>query len=62
MLTRKDFIKVADCIIKNCKNKKHSQRMTQFAINFFIDTFRKSNPRFDEIRFRDYIEKGLYDN
>jgi hypothetical protein len=61
MLTRKDFIKVADCIIKNYRNNKHSQYMTQFAINFFIDTFKESNPRFDEIRFRDYIGKGLYE-
>ena len=62
MLTRKDFIQVADSIIKNCKKKKHSTKSIHFTINFFIDTFKKSNPRFDEIRFRDYIEKGLYDN
>ena len=27
----------------------------------YCDIAKKSNPRFDEIRFRDYIEKGLYE-
>tara|TARA_R100001244_G_C5131964_1_gene125982 strand:+ start:463 stop:648 length:186 start_codon:yes stop_codon:yes gene_type:complete len=61
MLTKKDFTQVANSIIKNCKGKKHHPKSIAFTINFFIDTFTKSNPRFDAIRFRDYIEKGIYE-
>ena len=62
MLTRKDFTEVANTIISNCKNNNKSNKDIDFVINFFIDTFKKSNPRFNEIRFREYIEKGIYGN
>ena len=62
MLTRKDFTEVANTIISNCKNNNKSKKDIDFVINFFIDTFKKSNNRFDEKRFRDYIEVGIYGN
>ena len=62
MLTRKDFIEVANTIINNCKNNNKSKKDIDFVTNFFIDTFKKSNPRFNEIRFREYIEVGIYGN
>ena len=62
MLTRKDFTEVANTIISNCKNNNKSNKDIDFVINFFIDTFKKSNPRFNEIRFREYIEVGIYGN
>ena len=62
MLTRKDFTEVANTIISNCKNNNKSNKDIDFVINFFIDTFKKSNPRFNEIRFREYIERGIYGN
>ena len=52
MLTKKDFIQVANTIISNCKNNNKSKKDIDFVINFFIDTFKKSNERFDEQRFR----------
>ena len=33
----------------------------QELIEMFCIKFKKSNPRFSEIRFRDWIEKGLYE-
>ena len=62
MLTRKDFTEVANTIISNCKNNNKSKKDIDFVINFFIDTFKKSNERFDEQRFRNYIEVGIYGN
>ena len=62
MLTRKDFIQVANTIISNCKNNNKSKKDIDFVINFFIDTFKKSNERFDEVRFREFIEVGIYGN
>ena len=61
MLTRKDFIEVANNIISNHKDTKNKKDI-DFLLNFFIDYFKKSNPRFDEIRFREYIEVGIYGN
>ena len=60
MLTRKDFTEVANTIISNCKNNNKSKKDIDFVINYFIDTFKKSNPRFDEVRFREFIEMGIY--
>ena len=62
MLTKKDFIQVANTIISNCKNNNKSKKDIDFVINFFIDTFKKSNESFDEQRFRNYIEVGIYGN
>ena len=61
MLTKKDFTEVANTIISNCKNNNKSKKDIDFVINFFIDTFKKSNPRFNEKRFREFIEMGIYD-
>ena len=61
MLTRKDFTEVANKIISNHKNTKNKKDI-DFLINFFIDYFKKSNPRFNEIIFREYIEVGIYGN
>ena len=61
MLTRKDFIEGANKIISNHKDTKNKKDI-DFLLNFFIDYFKKSNPRFDEIRFREYIEVGIYGN
>jgi len=60
MLTKKDFTEVANTIISNCKNNNKSKKDIDFVINFFIDTFKKSNHRFNEKRFREFIEKGIY--
>ena len=65
MLTRKDFIKKADEFISMYKRYntkiKHILVINE-AINGYCEFAKESNKRFDEIRFRDYIEKGLYDN
>ena len=61
MLTKKDFTEVANKIISNHKNTKNKKDI-DFLINFFIDYFKKSNPRFNEIIFREYIEVGIYGN
>ena len=61
MLTRKDFIEVANKIISNHKDTKNKKDI-DFLLNFFIDYFKKSNPRFDEIRFREYLEVGIFGN
>ena len=60
MLTRKDFIKKADEFIKLI-NKSDT-----LTYNIFIQEYckipKKSNERFDEKRFREYIERGIYGN
>jgi len=61
MLTKKDFTEIANKIISNHKDTKNKKDI-DFLINFFTDYFKKSNPRFNEIRFRDYIEVGIYGN
>ena len=61
LLTRKDFTEIANKIISNHKDTKNKKDI-DFLINFFIDYFKKSNPRFNEIRFREYIEVGIYGN
>tara|TARA_R100001369_G_scaffold23902_1_gene43930 strand:+ start:582 stop:776 length:195 start_codon:yes stop_codon:yes gene_type:complete len=60
MLTKKDFTEVANSIIKNCKKKDYKPASIKYVIDSFVDTFKKSNPRFDEVRFREFIEKGIY--
>ena len=60
MLTRKDFIKKAYEFIKLI-NKSDT-----LTYNIFIQEYckiaKKSNERFDEKRFREYIERGIYGN
>jgi|TARA_R100001143_G_C3239904_1_gene78638 hypothetical protein len=59
MLTRKDFIKKANEFVKLIKENKdltYSNKIIEY-----IEIAEKSNKRFDSIRFRDHIEKGLYE-
>ena len=61
MLTRKDFIKKANEYIEKIKDKtKHTDFNKVYDIANYCDIAKKSNSKFDEKRFRDYIEKGLY--
>ena len=62
MLTRKDFIEMANRLITSEKNKEFAEGELQELIEMFCIKFKKSYPRFSEIRFRDWIERGLYDN
>jgi len=72
MLTRKDFIKKADEIINiiNVHNSKKGYKpfisIDTFDISMMVKEYsqiaKKSNERFDEQRFRDYIEVGIYGN
>ena len=60
MLTRKDFIKQADEFIKLIKENKdltYSNKIIEY-----MEIAKKSNERFDEKRFREYIERGIYGN
>ena len=61
MLTRKDFIKKANQLIATEKNKEFAEGELQELIEMFCIKFKQSNPRFSEIRFRDWIERGLYE-
>ena len=59
MLTRKEFIKQADEFIKLIKENKdltYSNKIIEY-----IEIAKKSNEIFDAIRFRDYIERGVYE-
>jgi hypothetical protein len=64
MLTRKDFIKKADELIEWGKSRNWKKRLDKKdlpeIISNWIEYFKQSNPRFDENRFRDYIERGIY--
>jgi len=63
MLTRKDFIKKADEFINTYKNE-NAWVLSQIWVNQISDyckIAKNSNPRFDEIRFRDWVEKGIYE-
>ena len=61
MLTRKDFIKKANQLIATEKNNEFAEGELQELIEMFCIKFKQSNPRFSEIRFRDWIERGLYE-
>tara|TARA_R110000824_G_scaffold392129_1_gene590317 strand:+ start:437 stop:628 length:192 start_codon:yes stop_codon:yes gene_type:complete len=56
MLTKKDFIQVAKQIIKVKDNEKRIG-----VTKIWIEQFKSLNPRFNEVTFRDYIEKGIYE-
>ncbi len=55
MLTRKDFIKKANEFIELLK----TDSLCRSDIVKYCEIAQNSNPRFDMIRFRDHIEKGL---
>ena len=55
MLTRKDFIKKANEFIELLK----TDSLCRSEIVKYCKIAQNSNPRFDMIRFRDHIEKGL---
>ena len=65
MLTRKDFTKRANEFIqlsKNCKRNITDLMMIGHQIDNYCYIAKESNKRFDEQRFRDYIEVGVYGN
>jgi len=65
MLTRKDFIKKADEFInmyKRYEEKINHILVINNAVKGYCEFAKKSNERFDEQRFRDYIEVGIYGN
>ena len=55
MLTRKDFIKKANEFIELLK----TDSLCRSEIVKYCEIAQDSNPRFDMIKFRDHIEKGL---
>ena len=65
MLTKKDFTKRADEFIQLGKNSKRNTTELMI-IGQQIDNYcyiaKESNERFNEQRFRDYIEVGVYGN
>ena len=64
MLTRKDFIKKANEFINIYKSSNAHTVRNEVWIKEVIDyckIAKQSNERFNEITFRDYIEKGLYE-
>ena len=69
MLTRKDFIKKANELIEQYKleNKTYPkcEKLLDKGISVCIAEYsriaKQSNPRFDEIRFRDWVERGIYE-
>ena len=65
MLTKKDFTKRANEFIqlsKNCKRNITDLMMIGHQIDNYCYIAKESNKRFDEQRFRDYIEVGVYGN
>ena len=67
MLTRKDFIKKADELIKDYKGainkypdcKKIADKGLEVLVAEYSRIAEQSNPRFDIGRFNDYITKGV---
>ena len=61
-MTRKDYIKFAT-LLKNLKADiyKNNEDEYNFVLNFndiyngLVEIFKNDNPRFDEIRFKNYI-------
>lgn len=49
MLTKKDFIAIANII------KKYDDQVKEFLTDDFTELFGKQNPRFDHKKFRDYV-------
>ena len=62
MLTRKHFIDSANDIIKVAKGYPNNTKLITNLIKTKCKEFRIINPRFDEKRFREYIEVGIYGN
>ena len=69
MLTRKDFIKKANELIEQYKleiNKyPDAKKLINDGLKVNVAEYgriaHQSNPRFDEIRFRDWVERGIYE-
>ena len=53
-MTRKDYIKFADLLIKLEKND-NEQFTPNNLLNGLIDIFNVDNSRFDEFKFRQYV-------
>ena len=62
MLTRKHFIESANDIIKVAKGYPNNTKLITNLIKVKCEEFINSNPRFDEVRFREFIEVGIYGN
>ena len=62
MFTRKDFIETANDIILVAKGYPNNTKLINNLTKVKCEEFKKSNPRFDEVRFREYIEVGIYGN
>jgi hypothetical protein len=59
MLTKKDFIKVAEILretLKNCKTEEE-EVLINFSFCRFIDWFKDENPNFNEDKFREAVLK-----
>ena len=53
-MTRKDYIKFADLLIK-LENNDNEQFTPNNLLNGLIDIFNNDNSRFDEFKFRQYV-------
>ena len=62
MFTRKDFIETANDIILVAKGYPNNTKLINNLTKVKYEEFKKSNPRFDEVRFREFIEVGIYGN
>jgi hypothetical protein len=62
MFTRKDFIETANDIILVAKGYPNNTKLITNLTKVKCEEFKKSNKRFDEKRFREYIEVGIYGN
>ena len=62
MFTRKDFIETANDIILVAKGYPNNTKLIINLTKVKCQEFKKSNPRFDEVRFREFIEVGIYGN
>ena len=62
MFTRKDFIETANDIIFVAKGYPNNTKLINNLTKIKCEESKKSNPRFDEVRFREFIEVGIYGN
>ena len=62
MFTRKDLIETANDIILVAKGYPNNTKLINNLTKVKCQEFKKSNPRFDEVRFREFIEVGIYGN
>ena len=57
-MTRKDYIKFADMTVDMFEDVENTDSCTMhIMIDYLTQIFKQDNPRFDKIRFEDYIAK-----